>query len=274
MTENEQGYTSLRIAVPTEFETVFSHFYIAENKSTQSLTKILLPAYQTILIFCFGNNASLTTKQNTKIEVEKCLVLGPIKQAFEYTLPVNTGILVANFKDDAFYRFFGTAIIAEHLPINPDVLLAENCFTNLWHQLKNINSTNERVSHILEFCKPYLRNQDNTTSLLSNFKDETRNPIKSIAEKTNQSERNIQLKQKEQFGYSAKEINRYQRFLKAIKFVEEEIAKAKKVEWFDIIEYCNYYDQSQLIHDFRHFMNISPTQYLKFQQDICNPKSE
>ncbi len=274
MAENDQDYNSFRIAVPTEFETVFSHFYFAENRTNQPLTKNLLPNYQTILIFCFGENASLITKQNTRIEVEKCIILGPIKQSFEYTLPANSSILVVNFKDDAFYRFFGTSVIPDYLPINPDELLTENCFTNLWYQLEGISSTIEQVDYILEFCRPYLRNQDSTTALLSNFKDEVLNPIKSIAQETNQSVRNIQIKQKEQFGYSSKEINRYYRFLKAVEIIEKRLENSKRVEWFEIIEQCNYYDQSQLIHDFKHFINLSPTQYLKFQQDICNPKSE
>jgi len=274
MSKTEQAYSGFRISVPTEFETVFSHFYFAENTTSSLLVKNILPTYQTILIFCFGENASLKTKQGTKILVEKCLVLGPVKYAFEYTLPVDTSILVANFKDDAFYRFFGTSVIPDHFAINPDKLLPENCFTNLWYQVEKISSTTERVNCILEFCKPYLREQDSTATLLSNFRDELLNPIKSIAQETNQSERNIQIRQKEQFGYSSKEINRYNRFLKAINIIEKGIEDSKKIEWFDVIEQCNYYDQSQLIHDFKHFLNLSPTQYLKFQQDICNPKSE
>lgn len=274
MNKIEQDYNSFRIPVPAEFETAFSHFYFAENRTSSPLTKNLLPTYQTILIFCFGENVSMATMQNTKILVEKCLVLGPVKCAFEYTLPVDTSILVANFKDDAFYRFFGTSTILDHVAINPDKLLTENCFTNLWYQLEKITSTIERVNYILEFCRPYLREQNSTAALLSNFKNELLNPIKSIAQEINKSERNIQIRQKEQFGYSSKEINRYQRFLKAINIIEKKIEDSKQIEWFDIIEQCNYYDQSQLIHDFKHFVNLSPTQYLKFQQDICNPKSE
>lgn len=274
MPHKKEEYIDYRISVPTEFESVFSHFYFAENNSENSITKILLPTYQTILLFCFGENASLLTKEKTKLEVNKCIIFGPIRQAFEYTLPSKTSILVANFKDDAFYRFFGKAVIANSSGKNPDELLEENCFTDLWNELSKIKSTQKQVDHILAFCKLYLKEQDSTSQILSHFKDEHLNPIKTIAEKTNQSERNIQLKQKEQFGYSSKEINRYNRFLKAIKIIEKETENQNKIEWFTIINECNYYDQSQLIHDFNHYLHISPSQYLKFQQDICNPKSE
>ncbi|MDH6250761.1 AraC-like DNA-binding protein [Chryseobacterium sp. H1D6B] len=273
MASADPAYKDYRISVPPEFENIFSHFYFAENNSEKAVTKTLLPTYQTILLFCFGESASMTTKEKTTITVDKCLVFGPIRHAFDYTLPAKTSILVSTFKDDAFYRFFGTAMTAKNTAVSPDELLTENCFTELYHQLTKISTAREQVQHILDFCRPYLQSQDITSRLLSSFKNENLSPIKTIAEKINQSERNIQLKHKEQFGYSSKEITRYNRFLKAIQLIEKEIENQKKIEWFTVIDVCSYYDQSQLIHDFKHFLNISPSQYLKFQQDICNPKS-
>lgn len=269
MATNEQGYNNFRIPVPEAFEEVFSHFYFAANNTEKILTKTLLPSYQTILIFSFGSKTSLTSNQNTRIEVDKCLVLGPIKQAFDYTLSVGAQILVANFKADAFYRFFGNVILSDLFHIDPDELIDENCFTNLWHVLKKMDSPFKRVELILEFCQPYLRKRNATTEILSNFKNEALNPIKSVATELRQSERNIQLNHKKYFGFSAKEINRYQRFLKAIEIIQATILNSSKPDWFEVIDRCGYYDQSQLIHDFKHFINLSPTQFVKFQKDIC-----
>ena len=274
MTESENKYTNFRIAVPTDYEDVFSHFYFAENKTSDIITKTLLPSFQTILIFTFGAKSILHSKLDTELAIDKCLVLGPIKQAFDYSLPPNSQILVANFKDDAFYRFFGNSSIAEHLPINPDDLLDENCFTTLWIELNKRNDINLRVSCILEYCKPYLRPRNVIAEKLANFTDETLNPIKSVASQQNQSERNIQLNHKKYLGYSAKEISRYQRFLKAIELIQNIASTSPEIDWFDIINECGYYDQSQLIHDFKHYINISPTKYLKFQQDICIAKAD
>ncbi|MGH1519311.1 helix-turn-helix domain-containing protein [Chryseobacterium sp. JK1] len=266
-------YNELRISVPQEFENVFTHFYFAENTSETSVSKTLLPTYQTILLFCFGESASMSTREKTNVFVDKCIVLGPVRQAFDYTLPVTCSILVANFKDDSFFRFFGK-ITAENLMNHPDDLLMENCFTHLWHQLTKITSPTEKVDYILEFCKPYLQHQDDISQLLGSFENNLLNPVKVIAEQTHQTERNIQRKQKEQFGYSLKELTRYHRFLKAVQLIEEETEKQNKIKWFTIIDECGYYDQSQLIHDFKHFLNLSPLRYLKFQQEICNPKSK
>ncbi|MDR6527592.1 AraC-like DNA-binding protein [Chryseobacterium rhizosphaerae] len=266
-------YHEFRIPVPQEFENVFTHFYFAENTSAEVIVKTLLPTYQTLLLFCFGEQASMSTREKTIISVDKCIVFGPVRQAFDYMLPAGSSILVANFKDDAFFRFFGKLSFVHTTAKHPDQLLDENCFTNLWYELSHLQSATEQVNHILEFCIPYLQDQDTISKLLSGIENDHLNPIKIVSEQTNQTERNIQRKQKEQFGYSIKEINRYNRFLKAIKIIEKETAKQEKVQWFHIIDECSYYDQSQLIHDFKHFLNISPAQYLKFQQDICNPKS-
>lgn len=271
--KNAEENNNYRIAVPSAFETVFSHFYFAENKTDFPVTKTLLPSFQTILVFNFGTKSTLKSQQNTNLEIEKCIVLGPIKQAFEYTLQPNSEILVANFKEDAFYRFFGN-VLFDALPIHPDVLIHENCFSLLWEELQKIPEVTERVAYILDFCKPYLRKQNEITTLLTDFKEENLSPIKVIASKVNQTERNIQLNQKKVFGYTIKEINRYERFLKAVNEIQKNMLNQSKTDWLNIVEECGYYDQSQLIHDFKFYMNISPTKFLKFQNDICSSKAE
>lgn len=266
------GYNNFRIPIPAQFEDVFSHFYFAENKTAETITKTLLPSFQTILIFNFGAKALLHSRNKTEVEIEKCLVLGPIKQAFDYSLPPDSEVLIANLKDDAFYRFFGNATIDRYLPMSPDDLLNKNCFTALWTELSKIDDTNQQINYILEFCKPYFKQRNLITEKLIDFKDKTGNSIKSVASQQQQTERNIQLNHKKYLGYSAKEISRYERFLKAIELIQNSASKSLKIDWFDVIDQCGYYDQSQLIKDFKHYTNISPVKYLKFQQDICNPK--
>ncbi|CAG5002625.1 hypothetical protein DYBT9275_02931 [Dyadobacter sp. CECT 9275] len=235
MQQKQGEYTSLRVAVPKDYEDVFTHFYSAGNKSADVITKTFLPSFQTILIFSFGVQPILHSKQNTEVRVDRCLVLGPIKQAFDYSLPPNSQILVANFKDDAFYRFFGNASVSEHLPVDPDDLSDENCFTFLWTQLNKIEDVNDRVNYILEFCKPYLKHRNAIAAQLASFKEERKNPIKCIANQQNQTERNIQLNHKKTFGYTAKEIGRYQRFLKTIELIEHITSKSAKIDWFEIV---------------------------------------
>lgn len=274
MTKINEEYISSRIAVPTIYEEVFSHFYYAENGSSHTISKTLLPSFQTILIFNFGSKLILHSKNQTALAIDKCIVLGPIKRAIDYSLPRNSKILVANFKGDAFYRFFGKTSLIEHFPMNPDHLLGANCFTAVWNELNKIGDVNNQVDYILEFCQPYLQRRNTIAEQLVNFNNETLSPIKSIANQQNQTERNIQLHHKKALGFTAKEVNRYQRFLKALALIQHIASNSPKIDWFEIIAQCNYYDQSQLIHDFKHYINLSPTKYLKFQRDICVAQAE
>jgi AraC-like DNA-binding protein len=126
---------------------------------------------------------------------------------------------------------------------------------------------------LLDFCKPYLQQRNPIAEQIASFDGDNQSPIKAISAENNLSERAVQLNHKKYLGYSAKEISRYQRFLKAIQLIQTIATDTSKIDWFEIISECGYYDQSQLIHDFKHYLNLSPSKYLKFQQDICNPRS-
>ncbi|WP_246229296.1 AraC family transcriptional regulator [Sphingobacterium shayense] len=271
MLDDNGLYNNLRIAVPADFQNVFCHFYLAVNNSEVPITKTLLPSYQSIVLFNFGTEITLYSDQNVHIRVNKCIVMGPIKKGFDYSLPPDSEILVATFKGDAFYRFFGNASITGTLSLNPDELLGGNCFTELWTDLDKINDAAEKVNYILEYCRPFLRQRNPIAEQIINFKRQNLSPIKSIAKNQNQTERNIQIKHKKYLGYSAKELNRYRRFIRTIKLIQNIVSESKQVDWFQIIDECGYYDQSQLINDFQYYIKLTPKKYLKFQQDICDP---
>ncbi|MEH6705324.1 MAG: helix-turn-helix domain-containing protein [Galbibacter orientalis] len=273
MKENKHEFNNYRIAVPRSYEEVFTHFYYAENNLNKRITKTLLPSYQTILIFNFKEKPYFRTQQNTRIEVDKFLVIGPVKKAFDYTLPPNTEILIVNFKDDAFYRFFRYSAISEHLPIQPEAIVHGDCFHILWHQLRKMDDINARINHILKFSEPYLMKRNKIAKELANFENQSISSIKSVAKEYGQTPRNIQLQHKKHFGYSAKELIRYKRFLKATEFIQGVASNTSKIDWFEIVNQCGYYDQSQLIRDFKYYIHLTPTEYIKFQQDICNPIS-
>lgn len=270
--QNQGTYNTGRIAVPAPFEEVFSHFYFAENNTAQAMPHTLLPSYQTMMAFSFGAPIVLTTREKDDLVMDTCLVAGPIKQAFDYTLSPGSSLLVANFKDDAFSRFFGSAAFAKNFSTHPDTMLQDDCFTVLWKELCHIPDTQDRVNHLLAFCQPYLRNRHPIVEQIAGFTNPNLSAVKEISEKNQLSERAVQMHHKKHFGYSAKEIARYQRFLKAIEMIRAITGSDRKVDWFDIIEGCGYYDQSQLIHDFKHYLHVSPTQYLKFQQSICRQR--
>ena len=259
-------YCEQRIRVPAEFEQVISYFYAAQNSSGSDIAKILVPSFQTIIAFSFGAPISFQS-QGRSVTLDQCIVLGPVTQPIQYTLPVAADLLVVNFKDDAFYRFFGPALLSGFIAEHPDALLQENCFSQLWFALKGL-SPHQRIGLILDFCRPYLKCREAAFEGISQQTSDymVMSPIKALAHKTGQSERSIQLNHKKYLGYTARQRARYERFLKAIQLLQNSV---KKVDWLDVVQACGYYDQSQLIHDFKHYLNLSPKRYIKFQAEVC-----
>jgi AraC-like DNA-binding protein len=268
--EEKEAYNNYRIEVPAAFEELFSYFYFAENKSDDAITRTLMPSFQTIMVFSFGTAVSFLTREQDEVTISKCLVVGPIKQAISYTLPAGAEILVVNFKDDAFFRFFGTAVVTAHL--HPDDLLNADCFTTLWTELRKISTVSGKVDHILDFCRPYIRNSHPVTAQIIALGDSGISPVKEISDRENLSERSVQMNLKKHFGYSFREISRYMRFLKAVQLVQQIASGTDQMDWFEVIDVCGYYDQSQLIHDFKYYMDLSPSKYLKFQQGVCSSR--
>jgi len=266
MQDHHQNYCERRIPVPAEFEQVITYFYSALNNTESDIKKILVPSFQTIMAFSFGPAVRFSAGGDSVV-LDQCLVLGPIKQPIEYTLPAAADLLVVNFKDDAFYRFFGPALMSGLVAAHPDQLLQQNCFTQLWFGLKD-ETVDMRVALILDFCRPYLKCREVSFQDISKEASDylVVNPVKAVAQKTGQSERNVQLNHKKYLGYTAKERGRYERFLKAMLMLQSLVGK---VDWLEVVEACGYYDQSQLIHDFKHYLNLSPGRYLKFQAEVC-----
>lgn len=65
----------------------YFHISISRKQDRTALHKTLIPAFQTIMVFSFEKAISFSSNQDTKIEIDKCIILGPIKQPIEYSLP-------------------------------------------------------------------------------------------------------------------------------------------------------------------------------------------
>ncbi|MEL0638783.1 helix-turn-helix domain-containing protein [Marinomonas sp. TI.3.20] len=269
---NHLNYISDHISISDEFEDVFSHCYYAANNTCNIVTKTLLPSFQTMLILNFGESILFEIDKETRVVVDKFLFFGPIKKAFKYHLPVNSEILVITFKDDAFYRFFGLTLDTSSL-ISTTENINDNCFNVLWCDLKKQTTTTERLDSIFAFCRPYLKARTLLSKLLLENTERTFDKVKLIAKQQNKTERTIQMHHRKHFGFSVKENSRYVRFKKAITLIQNSIMINAKVDWFDIIIKCGYYDQSHLIHDFKNYLNLTPTQYIQLQNEICNPNN-
>jgi hypothetical protein len=173
---------SRRIAIPREFEDIFTHFYYALNDTGNPVTQKLLPTFQTILVFSLGGKITLNAKQT--IEINKVIILSTVKKLLEYTLFPRAEMMVVNFNLDGFYRFFGSGLKSDaEFLIQPDDLFEEDCFTDLWRKLKPLSSVDER---------PFAAGQ----IIAQREADAFCSPIKVIASENRQSVRTLTKRQK------------------------------------------------------------------------------
>lgn len=268
--DSEKVKTQKITPIP-EFQEVFSHFYWAKNFGNTAVRQTLVPSYQTIMVFTFGNSLIIHHSAQDVV-IRKCVVLGPVKRAFDYSLDGQSSILVINFKQDAFYRFFNRVLGNAPLT-HPDTLVPENCFTDLWEKLTHIPEVQEKIAYLLTYCRPFLKDRNEIFEQLRKVDGEGADPIKSVSSARQQSMRHIQRTHKKYLGYSAKEWARYQWFSKALQLLNHLLNDEKTIDWFALIEQCGYYDQSHLIRDFQHYLSLSPTTYVKLQDEICMPNT-
>ncbi|GAB3350769.1 hypothetical protein GCM10027566_08480 [Arachidicoccus ginsenosidivorans] len=269
------SYEEQHIPVPSAYADLYAHFYFASCAGKKPVTRTLVPTYEPIIVFVFGQGVYLPHQQLTIGPT--CFFLGTIKKAFTYALLPHTEFLAVSLKEDGFYRFFGFSPPAANTPLDPDALVAEDCFGQLYTTLSRLKTAKLRVQALLEYCKPYPVDRSPKVSHLIEAHNGHLSPIKQIAATTGQTVRTIQLQHKKYFGYSASERFRYGRFIKTLKLlhsIRSADQKHSKATWFALIEESGYYDQAQLIHDFQNFLQTTPSAYLKQQGHFCLPHIE
>ena len=87
--------------------------------------------------------------------------------------------------------------------------------------------------------------------------------IRDIAREAGLSQRRFIQVFAREVGMSPKLFYRVRRFRQALETVRHSAAP----NWAQVAVDCGYYDQSHLIHDFRFFSNLSPTEYVRQRSD-------
>ena len=259
--------TSQVIKADERLATVFSHFYcVQQPPDAEPLEQQLLPNYEMLLGFNFGPPVSARLGDAAYV-IEQTAVLGPLQKTLVYQLPPGADLIIVNFTLDGFYRLMGTpmhqfkTVEAHH----PDDLLGKTCFTDLWSQLARMPKQEDRLYFLTEYALAFVA-PSNTAVLplfdsIPYFQDSSVDPVKALAETHSVSIRSLQLRFQNYLGYSAKELIRYLRFKKVLHFLYQDYAAA--IDWLELVARFGYHDQSHLIKDFRHFVGLTPRQFLK-----------
>jgi AraC-like DNA-binding protein len=243
-------FMEIKFDVPSEFADVLTYIYYTENVSGEAYESLLQPGLQTILVFCFNGSFRMMTEEGAEFITNECVLLGPIKRAFRYEIPAGGQMLVLNFRDGGFYQLFGV-----------------ESMSGLGEELNGLNTVEERVECVLDFCRAHLAARSAIADRLVEAWERNESVVKSVAADVGMSERAVQMLHKRIFGFTAKEKERYDRWLRAVRMVQGR--SVEEVDWMDVVVEAGYYDQSQLIHDFQYYMGLSPRKYLAFQAGIC-----
>ncbi|RAK03104.1 helix-turn-helix protein [Larkinella arboricola] len=255
--------------------TVFSHYYSVQlTREEQPVTLHLMPNYEMLLAFNFGPGIPISLGDADYI-IGQTAVLGPLQKRMTYELPAGADLIVVNFTLDGFYRLLGVSmqqLRAGDLH-DPDVLLNNTCFRDLWERLAHTPQLTDRIDllndYILTFIAPFDAVSESLMESLPYFRDAAVDPVKALAQTQQVSPRSIQLRFQTHLGYSAKELTRFIRFRKVLGFLTQHYPPTP--DWLDLVLRFGYHDHSHLIKDFNYYLGMTPRRFLKqlVQGSIC-----
>ncbi|UOQ77773.1 helix-turn-helix domain-containing protein [Hymenobacter sp. 5516J-16] len=252
------------------------------------MVRTLLPAFQVVLLFDLGpGRAEVWPITSAALAPVYPLVgsglLGPVKTAWQYRLAGGARVLAVTFTLAGFYRLFQIPVVALGPGLtDPDALVGHRCFTELWEQLRFCSGPAQLGSMLTAFCLPYLRAADaSQAELLAHLPllapGSHLNPLKVLAAASHRSERAVQLRFQKYLGFSAKEAARFLRFRLVLADLPHPGRHGATPDWGALLEHYGYYDQSHLVHDFRHFLQQPPSKVagqLRLGGAICVTQPE
>jgi hypothetical protein len=142
-----------------------SHFYhLYMPTSEPAVVKHLAPNLEMLLVFNFGPPVKFSfgnEKPGSKT-IEKTAVIGPLRKMLNYELKPGDDLIVVNFKLNGFYRLFKVSLsnIHDGDSYDPDVLLGKSCFSDIWLQLAQMTSINDRLDLLSRYGLEYLIKND------------------------------------------------------------------------------------------------------------------
>ncbi len=251
---------------------VFSHFYVVRQTSeAPTVSQQLLPNYEMLLVFNFGSELPIWLGKEY-YTIQRVSIIGPLQTLLRYNLQASADLMVVVFTLNGFYRLFGQ-LLRQSGQVATDVMLELAALTNLWIQLANLSSTEERTQCFSDFAARNLTPMNNAMQPLldtiPHFRHTLVDPIKAVAQQHDLSARTLQLRFQHQVGYSGKAMIRFVRF-KAL-LAQLLTQQPTLPDWADLVVSYGYYDQSHLVRDFKFFTGLAPSAFMKqlAEQSLC-----
>lgn len=265
---SEPTATHIEVTDPA-FEAIKYFYCIQTPADFQTKMQHLCPNLEMLLIFNFGPpvRVSFGDTSFSGLQVERVSAIGPLRQMLNYEVLPGAELIIAVFNPSGFFRLMQLPMdgIGEEKVMDPDLLLNITGFNDLWLQLKEMTTLDERISLIKVHALAFIQDADEATSPLlagiSYFNNPLIQPVRAIAQDSDLSERTVQLRFKKYLGYSPKELLRFLRFKQVIQSIQQQ--EGSQVDWYDLVEQFGYHDQSHLIKDFKQYLGVTPQKFVK-----------
>ena len=260
--------THIEVTDPA-FDAIKYFYCIQTPADFQAKTQHLSPSLEMMLIFNFGSpvRVSFADAHFGGLQVERVSAIGPLRQMLHYEVLPGTDLIITVFNPDGFFRLMQMPMdeMGEEKVVDPDLLLHITGFNNLWQQLKDLATLDERISLLKEHAMAFIQDAEQATLPLvagiPYFNNPLIQPVRAIAQDSNLSERTVQLRFKKYLGYSPKELIRFLRFKQVIESIQQQ--QSSQVDWYALVEQFGYHDQSHLIKDFKQYLGMKPQKFVK-----------
>lgn len=279
MTHTDEFITAQLIPPDERLTEVIRHVYCVQQAAWAPATvpKQLLPNFEMMLGFNFGPDLPITLGGASYV-IRQTVAIGPLQKVLHYNVPPGADFMIVVFSFNGFRRLIGKSMheLEGMNVFDPDLLLAENCFQDLWAQMAALPSVEARTECLTDYIMQNITPIDADTYAMidgsSLFNNPAVDPVKVIAQTQQVTTRTIQGRLKTNLGMTAKEITRFLRFKKLIAQLVEEYPTPP--DWAGLVFTHGYHDQSHLIKDFHQFMDIAPGEFIRqlAGQNVCISK--
>lgn len=148
-----------------------------------------------------------------------------------------------------------------------DLTLIQSNFSQIWHQLAELNSFDEKVNllqkELPELTTPVCDRSKALSHLFLSDETERFQTVEELAQEVCYSTRQLNRVVHNLFGLSAEELTIYKKFVESIKLIHKESFSLTEVAY-----HAGFYDQAHFCRVFKSYTGMTPNQYKKQKSQL------
>jgi len=218
----------------------------------------ILPKGVVELIFSFGDDVFFSKSIQTQpVGIPRCFVNGMNNIPIKLHTPRRQVFFGVELHPAAVKKLLKVPC-GEFLNAITDLQLVNKEFNSLWQQLAEAGPFEQKVQLFQQWIIGKLCPVHEQEMAISNFINETPEPVNvsTLAANFCYSSRQLNRKAQEIFGMSTEALIRYKRYVHALKIMHHTHETLTRISY-----HCNYYDQAHFIREFKEFTGLTPGEY-------------